>query len=119
MEGRLGQGPNPPSGGLAVWIALAGVRALPLVAVLEREDDKGDDSQSGSLAIHTGPSVHPLARWRVAASRPARPLPDGSDPPSPQAWYWFGAERVSHSCPAPWVAPRILNPWREAIRTPL
>ena len=41
VEGRLGQGQDPPSGGLADRIAFAGVRALPLVAVLERENDEG------------------------------------------------------------------------------
>lgn len=41
VKGRLVQGPDPPSCGLAARIAFAEARAPSLVAVLERENDEG------------------------------------------------------------------------------
>ena len=65
----------------------------------------GVDSHFGSPAIHTGLPAYPQARQRLAAKRPARPLPNGplgrwlERPPSPRAWYGIGA--VVFSQPAP------------------
>ena len=94
------EGPLPMSGG----------RAVPHRGV---KTTRGVVSRIGPQAIHAGLSVHPLTRWRLAASRPGRPLPDGPHRPwrerpgSPRACCGLGARCVCAPLSPPHrVAPR-------------
>jgi len=125
---RKGEGPPCPRAGSAirrasgpdrVWPRSGRCRSRPFWSV---KTTRGVDSQSGPSAIHTGPSVHPLAGWRLAASRPARPLPDGPHrpwrerPPSPKARYGIAASVLAHPRPSCWGRSRTKYPCGKARR---
>jgi len=106
VEGRLIQWPDPQSGGLAhrsVFAEGPVLRPLPIQSV---KTTRGVISRIGPLPVHTGLSVQPLARCCLAASRPARPLPDGPHrswrerPPSPKARYGIVASVLAHPRPS-------------------
>ena len=83
-------------------------------------------SRIRTSAIHAGRSLHPLARWCLAASRPVRPLPDGplrswrERPPSPKARYGIAASVFAHPRPfMPRVAPEPSIPAGRLSEAPL
>ena len=69
---------------------------------------RGAVSRIGPPAIHAGLSVHPLARWCLAASRPGCPLPDEPHrswrPPAPRPWCGVAPSVFSHPRPC---LPRV------------
>ena len=83
---------------------------------------RGVVSRIGPSAIHVGISVHPLARWCLAASRLGRPSPDGPHrsgrerPPAPRAWCGIAASVHSHPRPCLPGSLRTNNPMREGER---
>ncbi len=79
-------------------------------------------SRSCAPAIHTAAIRHPPRPQRPAATRPARPLPDGAHrpwrerPPAPKAWCGIAASVYSHPRPGLPGSLRTNNPMREGER---
>ena len=116
----MSKGPDPPSGGLAARIAFVEARALPPVAVLERENDAG-----GRFTIRPFGDLHrtfrPSACAVVSCGLAARPPVAGraisavaGATPQSEGLVRVRGEVEIHTSPLPpWGRSRTNNPWRE------
>ena len=97
--------PDPPVGGTRGRSAFDKAPALPPAPHRSVKTTAGVDSHFDPPAIHTAAARHPSRPQRLAARRPARPLPNGplwpwlERPASPRARCGVGPSVFSHPRP--------------------